>query len=73
MTFDAIPSLILIAVAIYGAVGIVFAAFFVARGGAAIDPILTKTPLRTRILFAPGAVALWPVLLLHWKRSEANA
>ena len=73
MTMDAIPSLILIAVAVYGAAGIAFAVFFVAIGGAEIDPILNKTPLRTRILFAPGAVALWPVLLVKWKNAGGGS
>lgn len=70
---DTIPSFILTAVAIYGAVGAAFAVFFVAIGGAAIDPILNKTPFRTRILFAPGAVALWPVLLLKWKNAGGGS
>jgi len=58
--------LILLASLIYGLIGSVFAALFVLRGAAAIDPIVRTTPLRTRVLFAPGAVALWPTLLLKW-------
>lgn len=61
-----IPNLILISVLLYGGIGVVFAALFVFRGAAAIDPIIRTTPLRTRALFAPGAVAVWPMLAVKW-------
>ncbi len=61
-----VPMLILMATLIYGMIGVVFSALFVFRGAAVIDPIVRTTPLRTRVLFAPGAVAVWPVLLIKW-------
>jgi len=71
MASDLIPQLLLAGVALYGVIGVVFAAYFVARGAASIDPIIKDTPLRTRVLFAPGAAALWPALLIRRLRAGA--
>lgn len=53
----------------YACVGALFAAGFVARGAATIDPVARGAPLRVRLLFAPAALALWPMLLRKWLRT----
>ncbi|MCA9293969.1 MAG: hypothetical protein KDA20_09155 [Phycisphaerales bacterium] len=58
----------------YGAVGVLFAIAFVCTGAKRIDPVARATPLRVRLLFLPGAAALWPLLAMKWARSRtANA
>ena len=65
--------ILLLMVGAYGVLGAVFAVAFVARGAAAIDPVACHAPERVRVLFAPGAAALWPVLALKWARAERSA
>jgi len=53
-------------VGVYALAGLVFAVAFVLRGAGRIDPVARKAPLRVRLLLAPGAAALWPVLIPKW-------
>jgi len=73
MTDHALPNLVLLTVLVYGLVGVVFSVAFMLVGAAVIDPIIRSTPWRTRALFAPGAVALWPVLAIKWLRTRGTA
>ena len=58
--------MLLAGLAVYTAVGVVFGVVFVLRGAARIDPVAARTPLRVRVLFLPGAAALWPWLWAKW-------
>lgn len=62
-------SLILGALAAYFLVGAIFALAFVGSGVKSIDPVAAMAPLRVRLLFAPGAAALWPMLIRAWLRA----
>jgi len=63
--------LLLIALAAYAALGLVFAGAFIARGVTAIDHnARTGAPLGFRLLILPGSAALWPLLLRHWLRAR---
>ncbi|MCB9845163.1 MAG: hypothetical protein H6811_04155 [Phycisphaeraceae bacterium] len=53
---------LLIALLTYAAVGLCFAIPFVVSWVKRVDPVAAGAPLRVRLLFLPGAVALWPVL-----------
>ena len=57
---------LLLILAGYFAVGAFFAIAFVVRGAAAIDTVAKDAPLRVKLIFFPGAVALWPMLALAW-------
>ncbi len=57
-------SLIVGVVAAYLAIGLLFGIFFAFKGAALLDPVATGAPLGFRILVLPGAVALWPLLLV---------
>ncbi|MCB9838014.1 MAG: hypothetical protein H6813_01630 [Phycisphaeraceae bacterium] len=57
----------------YAVVGAVYAAYFVFAGAARLDPVIRTTPLRTRILFAPGALALWPLMVLKSRKAGGSA
>lgn len=52
----------------YALVGIVFAVFFVLVGAGRLDSVARGTPLRVRLIWLPGAAALWPLLLVKWIR-----
>lgn len=64
---------VLIALAVYLAAGAVFAAVFITVGAKRIDAVAASTPLRTRLLFAPGAALLWPLVALRWSRAETDS
>jgi hypothetical protein len=50
----------------YLASGALFGAAFVARGASALDPAAAAAPLAVRVVWFPGAVALWPWLARRW-------
>jgi hypothetical protein len=54
----------------YAALGAAFAVYFVARGAGAIELRAGAAPLIARLLWAPGAMALWPVLAVRCARAE---
>jgi hypothetical protein len=61
--------IVLIALAFYATAGVVVALAFVAFG---VTRVLAEPmPVTTgaRILLFPGAVALWPYVLVRWLRS----
>lgn len=60
---------VLVLLAAYLLLGAAFALAFVTRGAGRIDPAARNGPIGFRIMIAPGAAALWPVLLLRWIRS----
>ena len=60
--------IVLLAVAVYAAVGVVIAAAFLAFGVTRVPAPATVT-LGARIMLFPGAVALWPYVLIRWLRS----
>lgn len=55
---------------LYAAVGLAFAAVFVAIGIGRVDPVAQHAPLGFRLLVLPGCAALWPLLLRRWVRSR---
>ena len=52
------------AVALYAAAGIVIAATFLAFGVTRVLPTRSSVTLGARIMLFPGTVALWPILAL---------
>jgi len=49
---------------LYAAIGVVFALMFVTFGARRIDPNAVAMSLRARLIIFPGAVGLWPLLLV---------
>lgn len=60
---------VVIALAVYGAAGVVFALPFAQKGAGAIDPAAKGGTRGFRVLTFPGVVALWPLLLVKWMRA----
>lgn len=63
---------LVIALAVYGAAGAVFAVPFALRGAGAIDPAAKGGTWGFRVLTLPGVVALWPLMLVKWVRAGAK-
>ena len=57
---------VLIGVALYAVIGVLFSFFFVTRGVSRVDPAAAGAPIGFRLLIFPGSVALWPLLLRRW-------
>lgn len=60
---------IILAVASYAILGVVFAVWFVFRGVERIDPVAQGGPVGFRLLILPGSAALWPLLLIRCLRA----
>ncbi|MEL6428551.1 MAG: hypothetical protein AAFZ87_15910 [Planctomycetota bacterium] len=60
--------LLVLAAAIYVALGALFALAFVLRGVQRIDPDAAEGSWGFRVLILPGAALLWPYLALRWAR-----
>jgi hypothetical protein len=60
------------AAALYALAGVVVALAFVTVGLTAVLPAGTPVTIGARILFVPGAAALWPVVLRRWLRSRCD-
>jgi hypothetical protein len=56
----------LLAVALYAAAGVAIAAAFLAFGVTRVLPEAASVTLGARIMLFPGAVALWPYVLIRW-------
>lgn len=59
-------SIFLMLLGMYFAVGVVIGLAFVIIGIRKIDPIADRAPLQVRILFLPGAISIWPIVLYLW-------
>ena len=60
-------NILLAAIGLYAVLGAIYAAWFVLTGAAKRDPVAANASLRVRLLFLPGALALWPLLLASSK------
>ncbi len=56
--------LIWLAVGAYLLAGALFALYFALRGAALLDPAAKGSGAAFRLLLVPGAIGLWPVLLM---------
>ncbi|NJL29216.1 MAG: hypothetical protein HC897_15705 [Thermoanaerobaculia bacterium] len=57
---------LVIALAIYTSIGLVFALAFALRGAGRIDPMAKSGSWGFRVLIIPASVALWPWLARRW-------
>jgi hypothetical protein len=62
--------LLLAAAVLYGVAGVVVALSFVTVGLDAVLPAGTPVTIGARMLFVPGAAALWPIVLRRWLQSR---
>jgi hypothetical protein len=64
--------LIVYGLALYMLVGLIVAAAFVGFGVTQVLPPGTTVTTGARLLFLPGATALWPCVLIRWLTSGAR-
>ncbi|MBI4718530.1 MAG: hypothetical protein HY763_12045 [Planctomycetes bacterium] len=57
---------VVILLAVYALLGLLFAVAFVTCGVQRLDPAARPAPWGFRLLILPGSAALWPLLLLRW-------
>lgn len=60
---------VLVGLAVYAAIGMIFSIAFSLRGAGAIDPVARHAPWSFRLIVLPAAAALWPVLVVKWFRA----
>jgi hypothetical protein len=58
--------------AVYTALGILFAITFVWIGINRVDPRSQHTGFGFRLIILPGVVALWPLLLRRWRSKQRS-
>jgi hypothetical protein len=58
--------LVLYVLALYVAIGVIIAALFVTFGAPRIFAYPVAITPGARLLFLPGAIVLWPIVLLRW-------
>ena len=63
---------VLLCLAVYVAAGLVTAVAFVSFGIAQVLPHPMPVTLGARILLLPGAVALWPYVMIRWRRARSG-
>ena len=54
-------------IGVYFLFGFLIGLVFVISGVRKVDPVADSAPLRVRMLFLPGSMALWPVVLHFWR------
>jgi len=54
---------------IYLIIGLVFGISFLLAGYKKVDETAQSAGWRLRLLWMPGAIALWPLLAVKWKQS----
>jgi hypothetical protein len=62
--------IVLIVLAVYAAAGLAVAAAFVVFGVSRVLPEPAPVTAGARILIFPGAVALWPYVLVRWLKAR---
>ncbi len=62
-----IVAFLIYALMFYAAIGVVIALAFVAFGVTRVQP--ASVSLGARILILPGAAALWPCVLMRWRKA----
>jgi len=67
-----VAKMILSAVGLYFAGGVVFALAFLAFGLRRVDSLAADGSAGFKILILPGLVGLWPIVLLLWLRAAAS-
>lgn len=67
-----IADALVIALAVYGVAGVAFAVPFALKGAGTIDPAAKGGTWGFRALTFPGVVALWPFMLVKWRRANGD-
>ena len=66
-------AILVAALTLYAAVGLVFAVAFLWRGIERVDDAVSKSSFSFRLIILPGVAALWPLLLRRWIHGSTTA
>lgn len=69
---ETISTAVVILVAGYTLVGLLFALPFLLRGAGRIDSAAGEGSRGFRLVILPGTIALWPVLAWKWRRAAED-
>ncbi|MBO3700282.1 hypothetical protein [Roseivirga sp. E12] len=69
---EIIATILLLLLALYVLIGIVFYFPFIKKGVHKIDEGVKDAPKFMKVLIFPGTVALWPILLKKVKKGELS-
>jgi hypothetical protein len=65
-------SIVLLIAGGYAAIGVLVALALVVRGLARIDHAAQNSPWSFRLMILPGLAAVWPLMLVKWRRAVRN-
>ena len=65
--------IVLYGLALYALIGVVTGLAFVTFGVSQVLPHAATVTAGARILLLPGAAALWPYVLMRWRKARAAA
>ena len=51
---------------VYFLIGLIFGIAFITKGCVVVEPAVKGSGFRVRLLLLPGAIGLWPLLLMKW-------
>lgn len=55
---------------VYVAIGVLFSVYFFLKGARKMDDLIADSSWKVRLLLIPGAIGLWPVLLVKLLRKK---
>ena len=67
-----IINVFLFLLALYFAFGLLFGLYFLFKGAAKIDPVISASKKRVKFLLLPGIVATWPLFILQLIKSKTS-
>jgi hypothetical protein len=67
---ETISTLLVTLGGVYALVGVLVLLPFLLRGAGTLDPAARRGTLGFRALIVPGAVALWPLVLVRWRQAS---
>jgi ABC-type Na+ efflux pump permease subunit len=62
--------IVLLLVAVYYALGVLFAIAFITMGITKVDEGAKETGLGFKLILIPGIALFWPVLLNKWRKAK---
>ena len=55
---------------VYVVIGVLFSVYFFLKGAGQLDELIADSSWKVRLLLIPGAIGLWPVLLVKILRKK---
>ena len=69
---ESIVSIIPVLILTYIGIGVLFSIYFFIKGAAQLDPLILDSKWTVKLLLVPGAIGLWPFLLVKLITSKKS-